>query len=106
MVHELRSIRLTDCLFLIVDVGRAAQCEIDHPSGDRFIRIAINEDKGTSVTIVGVKSNATGLANETLHTPTSLRVNVLAASFAKSCHINLMLQLGDSRPECVVIDLH
>ena len=39
----------------MVDIGGAAQREIDHPGRDGFVRIAIDKDEGAGITVVGVR---------------------------------------------------
>ena len=48
-----RSALLT-VMLLVVDIGGAAQREIDHAGGDRFVGIAIDQDEGAGIAVVGV----------------------------------------------------
>ena len=72
---------LADRQVLMMDIGGPAQREIDHAGGDRFVRIAIDQDEGAGIAIVGIRIERDRPGDRKIADADSLRASVLAASF-------------------------
>ena len=78
-----------------------AQGEVDQPRGNRGIGIAINQDKGASVSIVLVRLEGHGMIQRKIADADVIQFQSFCCQMLQGIHIDLIFQRTDLRSSCL-----
>ena len=92
---------------LRVDVGRAAQAELDHAGADRGVGVAVDQDEGAGVAVVrvGVEGDRCSTVDR-LQKPISFSASVLRGQVLERVDVDLVLEAGDLGRHGLGADAH
>ena len=106
VMHEGRAHRFAYRVAVVVDIGRPSQRKIDHPGGDRFVGITIDQDEGAGITIVRIGVEYDRPGNGYITHAHLVQRQRLGGELRKCRDVDPMLDLGHRRRQRAVVDLH
>ena len=84
-------------MVLMMDIGGAPQREIDHPGGDRFVGIAVDQDEGAGVAVVGVGIERDRPRDRQIAHADFVQRQRLGGKLRQRIDVDLVLELGHRR---------
>ncbi len=106
VMHQPAALGLADGDGLAMDIGRAPQREIDHAGGDRLVGIAVDQDEGAGVAVVGVRIEGDRPRHRQIADADLVQRQRLGGKLGERVDVDLVLEAGHGRRQRRVVDLH